>query len=105
MTPSFVHLHLHSEYSLVDGLIRIKPLIKEVAESGVAAVAITDQSNLFSMVKFYRAAQAAGVKPIVGVDVWIAAEDESEQPSCLVMLCQNHTGYLNLSHLVSRRSQ
>ena len=67
MSSSFVHLHLHTEYSLVDGLTRIKPLGRAVAEAGMPAVALTDQSNLFAMVKFYRAAMAMGVKPIIGV--------------------------------------
>lgn len=105
MASTFVHLHLHTEYSLVDGLIRIKPLAQQVAEAGMPAVAVTDQSNLFAMVKFYRAAQAAGVKPIVGVDVWIGGEDESESPSRLVLLCRSDQGYRNLTRLVSRSYQ
>ena len=64
-TPKFVHLHVHTEYSLVDGLIGIKPLMKHAAALEMPAIAITDQSNLFAMVKFYRAAFAAGIKPIV----------------------------------------
>jgi len=102
MPSQFVHLHLHSEYSLVDSLIRIKTLTKEVAKAGMPAVAVTDQSNLFSMVKFYRSAIASGIKPIVGVDVWIANDNETERPYRLILLCKNKTGYLNLSQLVSR---
>ena len=66
MTAPFVHLRLHTEYSLVDGLIRIKKLVKEVALADMPAVAVTDMSNLFALIKFYKAALGAGVKPIVG---------------------------------------
>ena len=71
MSTTFAHLRLHTEYSLVDGLVRIKPLVPAVRNSRTPAVAITDQRNLFAMVKFYRAALATGVKPIIGVDVWL----------------------------------
>ncbi|MGD8712486.1 MAG: PHP domain-containing protein, partial [Thiohalophilus sp.] len=98
----FVHLHLHTEYSLVDGLVRIKPLVKAAAKAGMPAVAVTDQCNLFGMVKFYKAAIAAGIKPIIGVDAWLYNEEDPNQPSRLVLLCQNNAGYLNLTRLVSR---
>ena len=102
MQPAFVHLHLHTEYSLLNGTVRIKPLVNSVAASGMPAVAVTDQCNMFSMVKFYRAAMAAGVKPLVGVDAWAAGRDDSSPPARLVLLCRNRTGYLNLTRLVSR---
>ena len=102
MRPAFVHLHLHTEYSLVDGMVRIKPLVKAVATAGMPAVAVTDQSNLFAMVKFYRAAMAAGVKPIVGVDLWLRNPDQPTQPWRLLLLCKNREGYRNLTELVSR---
>ena len=102
MLPSFVHLRVHSEYSLVDGVVRIKPLVRAVAEAGMPAVAITDQSNLFTMVKFYRAALAAGVKPIIGVDAWLHNEQDPNKPSRLVLLAQDYDGYRNLTRLVSR---
>ena len=105
MQPSFVHLHLHTEYSLVDGLIRIKPLAKIVAEQRMPAVAVTDQCNLFAMVKFYRAAMAAGVKPIIGADVWVHNEQNPNQPSRLVLLCKDNEGYRNLTYLVSKTYQ
>ena len=100
-SPGFIHLHVHSEYSLVDGLVRIKPLIKAVAAAGMPAVAVTDQSNLFGMVKFYSTATYAGIKPIVGVDVWLHNELDANQPSRLLLLCQNMEGYHNLTELVS----
>ncbi len=102
MEPAFVHLHLHTEYSLVDGLVRIKPLVQRVAEMGMPAVAVTDQSNLFGMVKFYRAAMAAGVKPIIGVDLWVHNEMEPARPARLILLCRDNEGYRNLTRLVSR---
>jgi DNA polymerase-3 subunit alpha len=67
----FVHLRLHTEYSLLDGIVRVPELMTAVAAAGMPAVALTDQSNLFAMVKFYKEAQAAGVKPLIGVDAWI----------------------------------
>ncbi|MDT8384301.1 MAG: DNA polymerase III subunit alpha [Gammaproteobacteria bacterium] len=102
MTFGFVHLRLHTEYSLVDGVVRIKPLAKAVAKKGMPAVAVTDQSNLFAMVKFYRAAMAQGIKPIIGVDLWLANEDEPTQPFRFTLLCETNQGYRNLTELVSR---
>lgn len=80
MQPEFIHLRLHSEYSLVDGVVKIKPLINELAELNMPAVAITDQSNLFALVKFYRSALAKGIKPIAGADVNIFNPDAAAQP-------------------------
>jgi DNA polymerase-3 subunit alpha len=98
--PHFIHLHLHTEYSLVDSLIRIKPLVKAVRQAGMPACAVTDQNNLFCLVKFYRAAQSEGIKPIIGVDVRLY-EGENNSAS-LILLCQNDIGYRNLTRLVSR---
>jgi DNA polymerase III subunit alpha len=78
--PTFVHLHLHSEYSLVDGLVRIKPLVKAVAAAGMPAIAVTDQANLFSLVRFYKAAVGAGVKPIAGADLWVRNPEDANHP-------------------------
>jgi len=102
MEPQFVHLHVHSEYSLVNGIVRVKELVKTAKQTGMPAVAVTDQCNLFAMVKFYRAAINNGIKPIIGVDVWIANDKQPSQPYPLVLLCQNNEGYLNLTRLVSR---
>jgi DNA polymerase-3 subunit alpha len=97
----FVHLHLHSEYSLVDGVVRIKPLVKQAAELQMAAVAITDLSNLFALVKFYRAALSAGIKPIFGSDLLLFNEEDPVAPFKLAFLIQNAEGYRNLTELVS----
>ena len=105
MTTKFVHLHLHSEFSLVDSTVRIKPMIDKVIERGMGAVAMTDMSNLFGMVKLFKMATAVGVKPIFGADVWIRFEDRPQNLSRLVVLCQNDVGYLNLKRLVSRSYQ
>jgi DNA polymerase III subunit alpha len=100
--PTFVHLHLHSEYSLVDGLVRIKPLVKAVAAAGMPAVAVTDQANLFSLVRFYKAAVGAGVKPIAGADLWVRNPEDANHPHRLVLLAQDEPGYRNLTRLISR---
>ena len=71
MPADFIHLHLHTDYSLVDGLVRVKPLVNAAAETGMPAIAITDLHNFFATVKFYTAAQQAGVKPILGAEVRI----------------------------------
>ncbi len=102
MTVEFVHLHLHSEYSLVDGLVRIKPLIKAVADAEMPAVAVTDQHNLFAAVKVYKAAQQSGIKPILAADLRLRDPSDSKKSSRFVLLCQNTEGYLNLSRLLSR---
>ncbi|MGE8498448.1 MAG: DNA polymerase III subunit alpha [Pseudomonas sp.] len=102
MTASFVHLRLHTEYSLVDGLVRVKPLIKAVAGAGMPAVAVTDQSNMCSLVKFYKAAMGAGVKPICGADIWMASTQEDGPLTRMTLLAMNAQGYRNLTELVSR---
>jgi len=102
VSRSFVHLHLHTEYSLVDGFVRIPSLVEAVAKAGMPACAVTEQSNLFSLVKFYRAAEVAGVKPIIGADVWIRGVGDNDPPSRLVLLCQNGAGFRSLSRLVTR---
>lgn len=102
MTASFVHLRLHTEFSLVDGLVRIKPLIKSVAAAGMPAVAVTDMSNMCSLVKFYKAAMGGGIKPICGADIWLASADEDGPLSRMTLLAMNAKGYRNLTELVSR---
>src|SRR3569832_508416 len=102
MTPAIVHLRVHTEYSLVNGVVRVKPLVNACAKAGMPAVAVTDQCNLVAMVKIYKAALAAGVMPLVGVDIWLHIEADHNQPTRLVLLCQDRCGYLNLTRLISR---
>ncbi|MEY3975422.1 MAG: hypothetical protein RLZZ33_477 [Pseudomonadota bacterium] len=99
---AYVHLRLHTEYSLVDSVVRIPELVARVAELGMPAVAVTDEHNLFAMVKFYREALAKGVKPIIGVDLQIAEPGERMPPSRLTLLCMNDAGYRRLTRIVSR---
>ncbi|MGC1954620.1 MAG: DNA polymerase III subunit alpha [Gammaproteobacteria bacterium] len=99
---TFVHLYVHTEYSIVDGILTIPALVEAVSRGNMPAVAVTDQGNLFSMVKFYRAAMAAGVKPIIGLDAWVQEEPEEREPARVVLLCQDATGYRHLLQLVSR---
>ena len=100
--PTFIHLRLHSEYSIVDGIVRIDDAVAAAAADGMPALALTDLSNLFGMIKFYKAARAAGIKPIVGCDVWLTNEADRDQPFRLLLLVQNHAGYLRLSELLTR---
>lgn len=101
-TPLFTHLRLHSEYSIVDGLIRIDEVIDAAAADAQPALAITDLSNLFGMVKFYKAARKKGIKPIIGCDVWITNDDDRDKPSRLLLLVKNEAGYLQLCELISQ---
>ncbi|MQA52542.1 DNA polymerase III subunit alpha [Pseudomonas piscis] len=103
MPASFVHLRLHTEFSLVDGLVRIKPLVKALTGMGMPAVAVTDQSNMCSLVKFYKTSMGAGIKPICGADLWLANKDDADGPlSRISLLAMNAVGYRNLTELISR---
>ncbi|MEN3363924.1 MAG: polymerase subunit alpha, partial [Burkholderiales bacterium] len=101
-SPQFIHLRSHSEYSIVDGLVRIDDIVKAAAKDGQAALAVTDLANLFGMVKFYKAARGKGVKPIAGCDVWITNDDDRDKPSRLLLLVKNRDGYLQLCDLLSK---
>ena len=105
---AFVHLHVHSEYSLLDGACRIPELISRAKELGQKAVAITDHGVMYGVVDFYKQAKKAGVKPIIGCEVYVSPRSRLDKQhgvdsdnSHLVLLCQNHTGYQNLIRLVS----
>jgi DNA polymerase-3 subunit alpha len=102
MTEPFVHLHLHTEFSIVDGTVRIPALFDQCVREQMPAVALTDQGNLFALIKFYRQALARGVKPVIGVDLKLKDPDEAERPFGLVLLCQNLAGYRNLTRLITR---
>src|SRR5947207_1483294 len=105
---SFVHLHLHTEYSLLDGSIRMKELMKKAAEFNMPAVAMTDHGNLFGAIEFYQEAQRVGVKPIIGCEVYVAPRAHNDRPPSrresadhFTLLAENETGYLNLVKLVT----
>jgi DNA polymerase-3 subunit alpha len=105
---SFVHLHLHTEYSLLDGAIRMKGLMKKAAEFKMPAVAITDHGNLFGAIEFYQEAQRAGVKPIIGCEAYIAPGSHKDRPGSrrdsayhITLLAENETGYHNLVKLLT----
>jgi len=102
---AFVHLRVHSEYSLVDGLVRLKPLVHRVAAAGMPAVAVTDHCNLFGLVKFYKAAIAAGVQPIVGADLLLRDARADGSLARITLLAQNDIGYKHLTRLISRAWQ
>ncbi len=99
--PQFIHLSVHSEYSLVDGLIRIDELVERAAQLGMPAVALTDVCNFFALVHFYQAAEARGLKPICGAEFTLLAADDAP-PARLTLLVQNEAGYRNLTRLISR---
>jgi len=100
--PVFVHLRCHSEYSIVDGIVRIDDYVKHAADDRMPALALTDLNNLFGAIKFYKAARGKGVKPIIGCDIWLENPVNREQPSRALLLCQTHAGYLLLCQLLSR---
>ncbi|MEE2982880.1 MAG: DNA polymerase III subunit alpha [Pseudomonadota bacterium] len=100
--PRFVHLHVHSEYSLVDGLVRVPQLVERCVELSMPAVAVTDHSNVFALAKLYQTARRAGVKPIAGAELWISSHVGSPDKFKLVLLCQNIEGYRHLSHLITQ---
>src|SRR5262245_41911929 len=100
--PTFVHLRLHTEYSLVDGIVRVPELMEAAAEARMPAVGLTDHGNLFAMVKFHREAEKRGLKPVIGADLWIADGGERGDPVLITLLAQNEAGYRNLTRLVSR---
>jgi DNA polymerase-3 subunit alpha len=100
--PSFVHLRLHSEYSIVDGTLRIDDAVAAAAADGMPALALTDLANMFGLIKFYRAARTAGLKPVIGCDAWVTHESSRDQPYRLLLLAQSHAGYLKLCDWLTR---
>lgn len=102
MEPNFVHLRLHTEYSLYDGLLQIPALMEKAASFQMPAVGITDLSNLYATVKFYQAAMKAGIKPIIGTDLFVLDEKNPKENTRLTLFCQNSVGYKNLLKLISK---
>ena len=104
----FVHLHVHSEYSLLDGACRIDRMMDRVRELGQSAIALTDHGVMYGCIDFYKTAKAAGIKPIIGCEVYVTRRSISDRvhgldndPYHLVLLCKNRQGYENLCKLVS----
>lgn len=100
--PHFIHLRLHTEYSVADGLVRVDEAVKRARESGMPALGLSDLSNTFGWVKFYRAARGAGIKPIFGCDVWVTNAADRNRPSRLLLLVQHREGYRRLCDLLTR---
>jgi len=101
MKNKFVHLNLHTEYSIIDGIIKIDQIIKKCVEYKMPAVALTDQSNLFALVKFYKNVISAGIKPIIGVDIWLIDNENDNIHYKIILLAQNYIGYKNILKLIS----
>ncbi|OIQ25486.1 DNA polymerase III subunit alpha [uncultured Vibrio sp.] len=100
--PKFIHLRVHSDFSMVDGLSKVPPLVKKVAEMGMPAVALTDFTNLCGLVKFYGTAHNCGIKPIIGADFAVQSKEFGDELSRLTILAFNNTGYNNLTILISK---
>ena len=100
--PTFVHLRLHGEFSVVDGTVRIDDAVRAAADDRMPALALTDLANLFGLVKFYTAARNAGVKPIAGCDVWITHASERDAPFRALLLAADRSGYLRLCDWLTR---
>ena len=105
---SFVHLHVHSEYSLLDGFSNIKKLVSRVKEMGMPAVALTDHGTMFGIVEFFNAARAAGIKPVIGLEAYLSARRMTDRDarldktsSHMLLLAENETGYKNLLQIAS----
>lgn len=105
MNPDFIHLRVHTEYSLVDGIVKIKALINSCQTLRYPAVALTDQNNFFGLVKFYSQAQQAGIKPIVGVDVWLKDSLSAKESYRCTLLCMNNQGYRRVTEIISQAYQ
>lgn len=100
--PTFIHLRLHSEYSIVDGITRIPEALAAARQDNMPALALTDLNNFFGLLKFYQAARSAGIKPVIGCDVFISNEAERDKPFRLLLLCQSDAGYLRLCELLTQ---
>ena len=100
--PTYIHLRLHSEYSIADGIVRIPEAVAAAAQDGMPALALTDLNNVFGLIKFYQATRAAGIKPLIGCDVSVSNSSERDKPFRLLLLCQSNAGYLQLCALLTR---
>jgi len=101
-SPRFIHLRLHTEYSITDGIVQIGAALDAAAKDGMPALGISDLGNLFGMVKFYKSARGRGLKPIIGADVWIENENDRDAPWRVLLICKNREGFGQLSGLLTR---
>ena len=99
--PRFIHLRLHSEYSVTDGIVRVDSAVARAAEFGMPALGLSDLANLFALVKFYLSARGKGIKPIVGCDIYLANEADPDRPYRMLLLCRSRQGYLQLCRLLT----
>ena len=102
MSSPFIHLRVHSDFSMMDGLNKVKPILNKVAELNMPAVAITDQMNMCGLVKFYSTAHDLGIKPIIGTDFWVTNDIFGDEPFRLTLLAMNNEGYKNITILISK---
>ena len=102
MSASFIHLRVHSDFSMMDGLNKVKPILDKIVDLNMPAVAITDQMNMCGLVKFYSESHSRGIKPIIGTDFWVQSEDINEEPFRLTLLASNNEGYKNITLLISK---
>lgn len=100
--PKFIHLRVHSDYSMCDGLNKVKPIIAKASDLAMPALALTDQTNLCGLVKYYHAAHGAGIKPIIGCDFWMKSQELEDELSRIVVLATDNVGYKNLTELISK---
>jgi len=100
--PKFVHLRVHSDFSMCDGLDKVKPIVSKAADFAMPALALTDQTNLCGLVKYYHATHGAGIKPIIGSDFWVQSDELENELFRLVILASNNKGYKNLTELISK---
>ena len=100
--PRFVHLRVHTEYSISDGIVQVDAAIARAAADGMPALGISDLANLFGMVKFYKGARGKGIKPVIGADCWITAEPDRDKPYRVLLICKNRKGYGQLCELLTR---
>lgn len=100
--PKFIHLRVHSDFSMVDGINKVPPIVKKVAELGMPAMALTDFTNLCGLVKFYGTAHGCGVKPIIGADFKMQSDEFGEELTQLTVLAADNVGYKNLTLLISK---
>ena len=100
--PRFVHLRLHSEFSITDGIVRLDDAIKRAVKDGMPALGMSDLMNIFGMVKFYKACRGKGIKPIVSCDIWLENAEDRDKPYRLLLTAKNREGYRRLCELLTR---